>query len=159
MRKTWLWTLIGMIGLAAVSYALFLWLAPPPLPAGFLYGNGRIEATEVTVSAEVGARVLESKLVEGRAVQANDLLVRLDETDLETRRRQAEADHPQPPPRPGQRRRGEGRPQEQRRLGEAMALTLGIGLQVLGRQRLDVTLLLACIGGAVVLRAARICRG
>lgn len=54
MHKSWLWTLGGMIGLAIISYALFLWLAPPALPEGFLYGNGRIEATEVTVSAEVG---------------------------------------------------------------------------------------------------------
>ncbi len=91
MRKTWLWTLIGMIGLALISYALFLWLSPPALPEGFIYGNGRIEATEVTVSAEVGGRVLESALVEGRTVQANDLLVRLDEADLKTRLRQAEA--------------------------------------------------------------------
>lgn len=91
MRKTWLWTLIGMIGLAVISYALFLWLLPPALPEGFLYGNGRIEATEVTVSAEVGGRVLESDLVEGRTVRANDLLVRLDETDLKTRLKQAEA--------------------------------------------------------------------
>lgn len=91
MRKTWLWTLTGMIGLAIVSYALFLWLSPPALPEGFVYGNGRIEAIEITVSAEVGARVLESNLVEGRTVQANDLLVRLDETDLKTRLRQAEA--------------------------------------------------------------------
>lgn len=91
MRKTWLWTLIGMIGLAAVSYAMFLWLLPPALPEGILYGNGRIEVTEVTVSAEVGGRVLESTLVEGRTVRANDLLVRLDETDLKTRLRQAEA--------------------------------------------------------------------
>lgn len=91
MRKTWLWTLVGMIGLALISYALFLWLSPPALPEGILYGNGRIEATEVTVSAEVGGRVLESTLVEGRAVQKNDLLVRLDEADLTTRLRQAEA--------------------------------------------------------------------
>lgn len=91
MRKTWLWTLVGMIGLALISYALFLWLSPPALPEGILYGNGRIEATEVTVSAEVGGRVLESTLVEGRAVQQNDWLVRLDEADLTTRLRQAEA--------------------------------------------------------------------
>lgn len=91
MRKTWLWTLIAMTGLAVISYVLFLWLAPPALPEGFLYGNGRIEATEVTVSAEVGGRVLESALVEGRTVQANDLLVRLDETDLNTRLKQADA--------------------------------------------------------------------
>jgi HlyD family secretion protein len=80
-----------MIGLAVISYALFLWLAPQALPEGFFYGNGRIEATEVTVSAEVSGRVLESALVEGRTVQANDLLVRLDETDLDTRLKQAEA--------------------------------------------------------------------
>lgn len=91
MRKTWLWTLLGMIGLAGVSYAVFLWLLPPALPEGILYGNGRIEATEVTVSAEVGGRVLESSLVEGRTVRKDDLLVRLDETDLKTRLRQAEA--------------------------------------------------------------------
>jgi len=91
MRKTWLWTLTGMFGLAAISYALFLWLSPPALPQGLLYGNGRIEATEVTVSAEVGGRVLESTLVEGRTVRKNDLLVRIDETDLKTRQRQAEA--------------------------------------------------------------------
>lgn len=91
MRKTWLWTLIGMIGLAAISYVMFRWLSPPSLPEGLLYGNGRIEATEVTVSAEVGGRVLESALAEGRMVQAGDLLVRLDETDLRTRLKQAEA--------------------------------------------------------------------
>ena len=91
MRKTWLWTLAGMIVLAAVSYALFLWLSPPAMPEGFLYGNGRIEATEVTVSAEATGRVLESALVEGRAVKANDQLVRLDDTDLKTRLLQAEA--------------------------------------------------------------------
>jgi len=91
MRKSWLWTLIGMVVLAAVSFALFLWLRPPTLPAGLLYGNGQIEATEVTVSAEVTARVLESNLMEGRTVQAGEVLVRLDETDLNTRVQQAEA--------------------------------------------------------------------
>lgn len=91
MRKSWMWTLAGMLGLAAVSYALFLWLAPPTLPEGLLYGNGRIEATEVTVSAEVTGRVLDSALVEGRTVAADAVLVRLDTTDLTTRLRRAEA--------------------------------------------------------------------
>lgn len=91
MRKTWLWALSGMFILAGVSYAVFLLLAPPPLPEGFLYGNGQIEATEVTVSAEVTGRVLESNLVEGSKVKAGDVLVRLDESDLETRLKQAKA--------------------------------------------------------------------
>lgn len=91
MRKSWLWILIGMGALATVSYALFLWLRLPALPEGLLYGNGQIEATEVTVSAEVTARVLESNLTEGRTVPAGEVLVRLDETDLNTRVQQAEA--------------------------------------------------------------------
>jgi HlyD family secretion protein len=91
MRKNWMWTLAGMLGLAAVSYVLFLWLSPPTLPPGLLYGNGRIEATEVTVSAEVTGRVLDSSLVEGRTVAADEMLVRLDTTDLTTRLRRAEA--------------------------------------------------------------------
>lgn len=70
---------------------MFLWLLPPALPEGFLYGKGRIEATEVTMSAEVDGRVLENALLEGRTVQLNDLLVQLDETDLKTRIKQAEA--------------------------------------------------------------------
>ncbi len=91
MRNTWFWTLAGMFVLAAVSYGVFLWLAPPSLPEGFLYGNGQIEATEVTVSAEVTGKVLESNLVEGRAMKAGDVLVRLDESDLQTRLQQARA--------------------------------------------------------------------
>jgi HlyD family secretion protein len=91
MGRSWLWTLVGMVALAALSYGLFLWLAPPPLPEGFLYGNGRIEATEVVISAEVTGTVFESHLVEGRTVAAGDLLVRLDDADLRTRLKQAEA--------------------------------------------------------------------
>lgn len=91
MRKTWLWTLLGMAVLAAASYGLFLWLAPPVLPAGLLYGNGQIEAIEVTVSAEVEGKVLESQLIEGQTVKAGELLVRLDDADLQLRLAQAEA--------------------------------------------------------------------
>jgi HlyD family secretion protein len=91
MRKTWLWALAGMFVLAGISYAVFLLLAPPPLPEGFLYGNGQVEATEVTVSAEITGQVLESDLVEGRAVKAGDVLVWLDESDLQTRLKQDKA--------------------------------------------------------------------
>jgi len=91
MRRSWLWTLAALAGLAAISYALYLRLAPPPLPEGFLYGNGQIEATEVTVSAEIAAKVVESTLVEGRTVVAGDTLVVLDESDLRRQLAQAQA--------------------------------------------------------------------
>lgn len=65
MRKTWLWTLIAMTGLAVISYCVISVACTIGASGGGLYGNGRIEATEVTVSAEVGGRVVESALVEG----------------------------------------------------------------------------------------------
>lgn len=80
-----------MLVLGAVSYAVFLQLSPPQLPESVIYGNGRIEATEVAVSAEVTGRVVESRLVEGQTVEAGEALVRLDDTDLRTRVKQAEA--------------------------------------------------------------------
>ena len=91
MKRTWLWTLGALIGLAVLSFALYLRLAPPTLAEGFVYGNGQIEATEVTVSAEVAAKVLDSKLVEGRAVNAGDVLVVLDEADVRRQLAQAQA--------------------------------------------------------------------
>ena len=78
--------------LAAVSYAVIVALKPPALPEGFLYGNGQVEATQVSVSAEVTGRVVENALVEGREVKTGDLLVRLDDSDLKAQLAQAEAE-------------------------------------------------------------------
>lgn len=61
------------------------------MPAGLLYGNGHIEGTAVTVSAEIAAVVTESGLVEGREVQQGELLVRLDDAELKTQRVQGQA--------------------------------------------------------------------
>jgi len=92
MKKQWLWTPAVLIAVAAISYGLFIILQPPLLPQGFLYGNGHIEGTEVSISAEVTGRVLESHLVEGRSVGAGELLLRLDDTDLKTRLAQVTAE-------------------------------------------------------------------
>src|SRR5918994_7428730 len=92
MRKSWLWTPAVLLLLAAGSYALYIYFRPEPLPEMVLYGNGRIEGTEVRVSAEVPGRVVESTLVEGMTVGAGDLLVHLDDTEvrLELARARAE---------------------------------------------------------------------
>jgi len=92
LKRTWLWTPIALIALAAGSYILYRWLMPPALPEGLLYGGGRIEGTEVTVASEVTARVLESKLVEGATVRAGEELVRLDEADIKAQLIRAQAE-------------------------------------------------------------------
>lgn len=90
--KGWVWTAIGILLVAGASYIAFEALRPAELPAGVLYGNGHIEGTEVAVSAEVSGQVIESRLVEGKAVAAGELLVRLDDADLQAKLAQARAE-------------------------------------------------------------------
>lgn len=92
LKRTWVWTPIVLVALAAGSYVTYRWLTPPGLPEGLLYGNGRIEGTEITVASEVTARVLESALIEGGSVRAGQQLVRLDDADLKTQLDRAQAE-------------------------------------------------------------------
>lgn len=78
--------------IAALSYALYLYLQPKPLPDGLIYGNGRVEATEVRIASEVAGRIVESRLVEGRVFRKGDLLVQINDADLKLRLAQAQAD-------------------------------------------------------------------
>ncbi len=81
LMRSWIWTPLLVVILAAGFYAAYRWLAPPTLPDGFLYGGGRIAGT---VASEVSTRALESALVEGAEVQRGQELVRLDAKDLQT---------------------------------------------------------------------------
>ena len=92
MKRAWIATPLSLLLLAAGSYVLYLYLQPPALPAGLLYGNGHVEGTEVRVAAEVTGRILESWLVEGKSVAAGDRLVRIDDTDLTIQLKQGEAE-------------------------------------------------------------------
>ena len=92
MKANWLWSLAALIVLAGSSYGLYVYLQPKPLPDGILYGNGRVEATEVRIASEVAGRIVESRLVEGRIFRKGDLLVQIDDTDLKLRLAQAQAD-------------------------------------------------------------------
>lgn len=90
-RRTWLWSLLVVLFIAAASYGVYLYLLPPRPPAQLLYGNGHIEGTEVRVSAEIVGKVAESSLREGKTVKAGDILVRVEATELKRRRDQAKA--------------------------------------------------------------------
>lgn len=87
-----MWTAGAIFIVAGLSYWAFATLRPEALPKGVLYGNGHIEGTEVAVGAEVSARVVESRLIEGATVGAGDLLVRLDDAELSARLQQAQAE-------------------------------------------------------------------
>jgi HlyD family secretion protein len=92
MTRTWLWTVVALVLLAAASYGLYVRLSPEPLPPEVLYGNGHVEGTEVAVSAEVTGRVVETHLVEGNAIAVGDLLVRLEDADFRATLAQAQAE-------------------------------------------------------------------
>src|SRR5215471_14177884 len=61
----------------------------PPSSSGEIAALGTLEATEVTVSSEVSARIVEIPVEEGQTVRAGDLLVRLDDSAPQLQYRQA----------------------------------------------------------------------
>lgn len=78
MRRRIVWSLLAVVALAGVAALAYQWLRVPPLPAGFAYGSGHVEATEVRLAAETGGRVVEQRLVEGQPVRAGDVLLVID---------------------------------------------------------------------------------
>jgi HlyD family secretion protein len=61
------------------------------LPAGFAFGNGRIEAEQVDVATRISGRVEDVLVREGDMVQAGQVLARMDIRELDAMLRQAEA--------------------------------------------------------------------
>ncbi|TDR38410.1 HlyD family secretion protein [Tahibacter aquaticus] len=78
MRRRIVWSLLAVVALAGGAALAYQWLRVPPLPAGFAYGSGHVEATEVRLAAETGGRVVEQRLVEGQPVRAGDVLLVID---------------------------------------------------------------------------------
>lgn len=92
MRVGWILTAVLVVAVAAGSFGLYSYLRPQPLPERIVYGNGHIEGTEIHVPAEIPGRIVENRLMEGQPVDAGELLVRLDDTDLQLQRQSAEAE-------------------------------------------------------------------
>jgi HlyD family secretion protein len=78
MKRSWLWTLAGVLAVALASVAVFVLTRPEPLPQGILYGSGHIEGTEVRIASEVAGRVLEQQMPEGQSVNTGAPLVTID---------------------------------------------------------------------------------
>ncbi len=77
--------------LAAAAAAFLYWQSrrPPPLPEGFTYANGRLEATEVDVAAKASGRLTEVTVREGDRVERGQVLARRDVQDLSAQHRAA----------------------------------------------------------------------
>ena len=61
------------------------------LPDGFSRANGRIEAERVDIALKFGGRIVEVLVDEGQMVAADDVIARIDSTELEAQIRAAEA--------------------------------------------------------------------
>lgn len=81
------------LALAAIAAGVAAWLVlrKPALPAGFAGGNGRLEATQIYVSAKYPGRIAEVLVNEGDTVEAGQVVARMDTTALQAQLREAEA--------------------------------------------------------------------
>lgn len=85
--------LLIIAGISVVAAGYYAWTiyGSSGLPDGIARGNGRIEATEVDVSAKAGGRIKEILVNEGDYVTEGHVLANMDTLQLQARRRQAEA--------------------------------------------------------------------
>lgn len=89
-------TLVAAVA-AAGLLAFYGWqrLQTNESTAGFISGNGRIEATEIDIAARQGGRLLEVLVGEGDFVQAGQVLARIQVDTLNAQRDEARAQHAQ----------------------------------------------------------------
>lgn len=84
--------LLAFVALAGFGgYYAWSWAQTPRFPEGIAAGNGRIEATEIDISALTGGRISKIHPAEGDFVKAGDVLVQMDVVQLNAQKRQAEA--------------------------------------------------------------------
>jgi HlyD family secretion protein len=89
--RKWL-LLIAAIVLGTAAYFGWQHFQPAELPEGFVSSNGRIEATEIDISAKIAGRLVEEFANEGDLVTAHQVLARIDTDALDAQLREAQAD-------------------------------------------------------------------
>jgi HlyD family secretion protein len=86
------WIVILATAAIAAGGALTWWkLRPPPLPPGFVSGNGRIEATQIDIATKLPGRIKDVLVREGDFVEAGQTVAQMDTQTLEAELRQAQA--------------------------------------------------------------------
>jgi HlyD family secretion protein len=81
--------IIIVLLLAVAAYFIYTQYSQPD--DGQLTASGTIEATDITISAEISGRISEVLAYEGDAVETGQLLLKLDGTLLDAQRNQAAA--------------------------------------------------------------------
>ena len=85
--------LVVMVLLAgALVFYLYTNKDKNAIPKGFVMGNGRLEATEVDVSAKLAGRLTEVLAKEGDLCNKNQIVARIDTSTLQAQLKQAEAE-------------------------------------------------------------------
>ncbi len=94
MTKTKRWKTIVVVLIVIIAGGGYLWQSfqeADPLDE-FASGNGRLEATEVDITAKIGGRLASIAVKEGDAVEENQVLARIDTKELDAQLRRAEAE-------------------------------------------------------------------
>ena len=89
--RSWWGGAAALAVLAIVGWLAWQNLSRDGQLAGIASGNGRIEATEIDISALSAGRIARIQAAEGQVVRKGDLLVQMDTLQLEAQKRQAEA--------------------------------------------------------------------
>jgi HlyD family secretion protein len=84
-----------VVAVAAGVYFGWRLLAPRGPGAGFVNGNGRIEATEIDIATKLGGRVQDVLVNEGDFVTQGQTLAHMRIDTLDAQRREAQAQHQQ----------------------------------------------------------------
>lgn len=84
--------ILVVIALAAGGYLLWRQGRDGAVPEGFARGNGRIEAVEIDVAAQMAGRIDKVLVTEGQLFSAGQALVQLDTRQLRAARDQAAAE-------------------------------------------------------------------
>lgn len=90
IKKPWAIALAVAV-LAILGLVAWYELKPKGLPDGIASGNGRIEATEIDVSARIAGRIQDILVDEGAFVTAGQVVANMDTLQTRAQRREAEA--------------------------------------------------------------------
>ncbi len=87
LKKIFIYLLI--IFIAVAIYFIYIYIQPKGLPQEFAQGNGRIETTQIDISAKLAGRLLDISVEEGDVVEKNQLLATLDTKELNAKLQEA----------------------------------------------------------------------